>query len=324
MRRLVLVPVALVVFALLSQAGLKTRLYIPAAVALAAEQDGPAAASSTASRAGASGPAESFEVASVKANKSGDNRVQIGGPGTAFRATNVALRMLITVAYRLQPSQLVGGPDWISTDRFDILAKPPDGVSLRSAAPGTGPAPLQLMLRALLADRFKLKVHNESRELPVYALVLARSDGTLGPKMERSEAQCAAGGGRGRPGGAPQGPPTPPKAGEHVPCSLFMMPGAINAGDQTMAQFATALSQRPEVGRQVIDRTGLDGLWSYDVEFAFQLQGQPPPGVQLPPVDPNAPNLFTALQEQLGLKLESTKAPVDVLVIDSVDHPTDD
>ena len=320
MRRLVLVPVALVVFAVLSQAGLKTRLYVP----LYALGAAPSRAQDAPGRAGPSGPAESFEVASVKVNRSGDNRVMIGGPGTAFRATNVALRMLITLAYRLQPSQLVGGPDWMSTDRFDILAKPPDGVSLRSSSPGAAPEPLQLMLRALLEDRFKLKVHNESRELPVYALVLARSDGKLGPKMERSTAECAARGGRGRPTGAPQGPPAPPKPGEHVPCSMFMMPGAINAGDQTMAQFATALSQRPEIGRQVIDRTGLDGLWSYDVEFALQFQGQPPPGVQLPSVDPNAPNLFTALQEQLGLKLESTKAPVDVLVIDSVDHPTED
>src|SRR6266487_4622992 len=114
----------------------------------------------------------SFEVASIKPNKSGDPRVSIGiQPGGRFTATNYPLRFLIRNAYQLQDFQLVGGPDWIASERFDIVAKAAGDVP--RTPPGGPPGPLQLMLQSLLADRFKLVAHKEMRELPIYALVLA-------------------------------------------------------------------------------------------------------------------------------------------------------
>src|SRR5213593_3902315 len=132
-------------------------------------------------------PPPQFEVASVKPNKSGDNRVMIGvQPGGRFTATNVPLRMLIRNAYQLQDFQLVGGPDWMSTDRYDIAAKAEDGAVTGPPPPMGQPGPIQLMLRALLADRFKLVAHNEDREMPIFALILNRPDGKLGPQLTKS------------------------------------------------------------------------------------------------------------------------------------------
>ncbi len=136
-----------------------------------------------------------FEVASIKPNKSGDGRVLIGfQAGGRYTATGITARMLVQQAYRIQPFQLLGAPDWLASDRFDIIAKAEGDV-----APGPD-GPLPLMLRGLLADRFKLAVHNETRELPIYALVKARSDGRLGPQLNRATVDCAAArGGRGWP-----------------------------------------------------------------------------------------------------------------------------
>lgn len=285
-----------------------------AAVPVAAAQDAPAPTS----------PA--FEVASVKQNKSGDQRMFFQNqPGGRFNVSNVPLKEIIRVAFGIQPFQVVGGPDWIGSDRFDIVAKA-EGDLTPLGPPGSGPSPVALMLQSLLADRFKLKTHMETREMPVYALVLARSDGKLGPRIERSTQECGPRGRRaGGPGGSagpPPGPPAPPKPGDRPPCGMFMTFGAVGAGSTTMKQLASMLSQ--QVGRTVVDKTGLEGNWSFDFTFSQELRGPLPPGVQLPPLDPNAPDLYTALQEQLGLKLESQKAPVDVTVIDSVEHPTED
>ena len=280
----------------------------------------------------------SFEVASVKPNKSGDGRVMMGfQPGGRYSATGITVRMLINQAYRIQPFQLLGGPDWLGSDRFDIIAKAEGDI-----VPGpTGPLPL--MLRSLLADRFKLAVHTETREMPVYALVKARSDGRLGPQLTPSEVDCAAARGRGGPppSGNPGGPgapgfrgtnpPAPPIFGDggRPPCGQFVGPANIAAGGVTMAQLANLLSGR--VQRIVVDRTGMTG--NYDLELSWtpdQMPQGPPPGAlpqgvpSLPPIDPNGPSLFTAIQEQLGLKLESTRGPVDVVVIDRVERPTED
>jgi uncharacterized protein (TIGR03435 family) len=266
-----------------------------------------------------------FEVASVKANKSGDNRTMIGGqPGGRFTVTNAALRQIIQISYQIQPFQLVGGPNWINDERFDIVAKAPPNTPL-IAPGGVSPGPMQIMMRNLLAERFKLKVHTESREMPIYALVLARSDGKLGPKLSKSSTDCATLRGRG-PGGPPPAPPAP---GERPQCGMMMGIGSVAAGGVTMTQLATLLSQR--VGRTVIDKTGLTGFYEFNLDFTPDqmppagAQGAPPPGApQFPPVDPNGPSIYTALQEQLGLKLDSQRGAVDVVVIDSVEHPTED
>jgi uncharacterized protein (TIGR03435 family) len=266
-----------------------------------------------------------FEVASIRPNKSGDGRVMIGmQPGGRYTATNVPLRQLIVQAYGVQQAQLIGGPDWIRNDRFDIVAKADRELTPGPPQPGVTP-PQQLMLRALLAERFKLAVHNETRELPVYALVLARSDKTLGPKMKVSTTDCAAlMAGRGRASGPPPGPPDPTQP---MQCGMRMGPGILSAGSMTIAQLINSLTGPAQ--RIIVDRTGLTER--YDAEMTYtpdqMPSGPPPPGAPVPnfpAVDPNGPSLFTALQEQLGLKLEATKAPIDVIVIDSVEQPTPD
>src|SRR4051812_13216889 len=165
-----------------------------------------------------------FEVASVKTNKSGDNRIGIGfAPGGRFRATNVPVRELISAAYGtpqpLAAFQITGGPKWIESERFDIVAKAPG-----DPQPGpNGPPPgMFAMLRNLLADRFRLTAHRETRDLPVYALALARADGKLGPQLRPAATDCAALMAAARGRGAPPAPPAP---GERMPCGMRMFPG---------------------------------------------------------------------------------------------------
>jgi uncharacterized protein (TIGR03435 family) len=263
---------------------------------------------------GPSSPADAtFEVASVKPNKSGDPRVfNHNGAGGRFTVTNFPVLLLIMQAYQMQESHIVGGPAWITSDRFDIVAKAQGDVPpLQLGQMG----PMNYMMQHLLADRFKLTVHRETRELPVYKLVLARSDGRLGPQLTRSTTDCQALiAGRGRA----DGPPSPPPA---TACGFAQGPGIIRGGGFPLSQLATALSN--VVGRNVVDKTGLTG--NYDLEMTYTpdpIPQGPLPG--LPPIDPNGPSIFTAVQEQLGLKLDSQRGPVDVLVIDSVDHPTKD
>jgi bla regulator protein blaR1 len=264
---------------------------------------------------GAQTPANAaFEVASVKPNKTGDGRVMLGlQPGGRFTATNVALRMLLRQAFNVQEFQLVGGPDWIGSDRFDVVAKAPDGGEFNADA-------MRPMLRSLLVERFKLVVHTDTRDMPIYALMKARTDGRLGPNISAAAIDCAAVM-RGRRGGPP---PPLPQPGQKMECGFMMGPGRMNAGGMPMSQLAQALS--PQVGRIVLDKTELTGNYDFEMTYAPEGFAGPPPLLNgaPPPVDPNAPTLFTALQEQLGLKLDSQRGPVDVVVIDSVDQPTAD
>jgi uncharacterized protein (TIGR03435 family) len=233
--------------------------------------------------------------------------------------TNYPLRGLIQFAYQLQGFQVDGGPGWISSDRFDIVAKaegdPPP------VPPGGPPDEMMLMLRTLLAERFKLAMHKETRELPVYALVIARADGKLGPRLHQSSTDCQSLL-TPRPGGPP---PVAPAPGARPLCGLRGGPASLTAGGFPLSQLASALSQRLQ--RVVVDRTGLTGNFDFDLTFApdqipKELQG--PDAPPSPPIDPNAPSIFTALQEQLGLKLDSQKGPVEVSVIDRVERPTED
>jgi uncharacterized protein (TIGR03435 family) len=267
----------------------------------------------------AAGPA--FEVASIKPNNSGDGRVMFANqPGGRFTATNITLKLLIRNAYQLQDFQIVGGPNWITSDRFDIVAKAEDGTPAETPSlDRTGPSRVQMMMRALLAERFQLVVHNETRELPIYALVLARSDGKLGPELHKSDTDCnalfAAGRGRG-----PMPPPGPPQPGERLPCGVRIGMGNMAIGGAPLFQIANAMANF--IGRTVVDKTGLAG--NYDASLTWtpdQLPQRPPGAPEPPPIDPNGPSIFTAVQEQLGLKLDSQKGPVAVLVIDRVERP---
>jgi uncharacterized protein (TIGR03435 family) len=277
---------------------------------------------------GAAAPAANptFEVASVKPNKSGEPFIRFGLlPGGRFTAENVPFRQLLVFAYGIQPFQIEGGPGWINSDRFDVTAK------AEGDLPPVGPGqvgPVNLMMRALLAERFKLVARTETKEMPIYELVMARADRKLGPKLEVSTMNCAAQFAARRGGGPPPGPPPgPPQAGERR-CGLFMGPGMIMSGESRMANLAQALG--PRLGRIVVDKTGLEGLYTFEVQFTpDQIPGGPgailPPGAPpLPQIDPNGPSLFTAIQEQLGVKLESSRGAVEMLVIQSVEQPTSD
>jgi uncharacterized protein (TIGR03435 family) len=267
----------------------------------------------------------SFEVASVRPNSSGDMKMSAQTlPGGRYTAINIPLRLLIINSYGLQPQQLIGAPDWISSERFDIVAKA-DG-DLGPPFSRDAPSRLQLMIRALLAERFKLKVHREPRQVDVYALVTARTDGKLGPEMKPSTIDCEALAANRRGGGPP---PEPTKPGERPQCGARVLPGELLVGGQPLLELVTLLSGT--VGRSVIDRTGLKGpfdillRWTPDI-VRQQAGATPTSTVRINGVefDPNGPSIFTALQEQLGLKLESERGTVEALVIDHIERPTPD
>jgi bla regulator protein blaR1 len=254
-----------------------------------------------------------LEVVSVKSNTSSGTFVAMQvQPGGRITITNAPVRLMIRTAYGLQDSHIVGGPDWIKFDRFDVMAR----------AEGNPTQPqLQLLLRTILAQRFNLMVHNETRELPVYALTLARSDKRLGPKLRPSALDCSA---------VRNGPPPSSSLPAVLAreCGFRGLPGTVTARGVSLGALAASLSGNPAVNRIVLDRTGLTGDFDIDLTFTpDQMPAGPmrdPNGAELPPIDPNGPSVFTALQEQLGLKLELRKAPVEVLVIDRAEHPTPD
>lgn len=228
-------------------------------------------------------PVPAFEVASIKPHTSDDGRVtMVLQPGGRFVATRVPLRHVIRTAFQLQDDQIVGGPEWLDTDRFDIDARSPDADVTRIAA----------MLQSLLADRFKLTTHRETRELSVLTLERARRDGTLGPEL--------------RPTACPA---IEIDLSRPQPCANISNGSAfLTLRGMPLTQFTQYLA--PYVNRVVVDRTGLDGRYDINLRWSPELDNQ------------ERPSLFTALQEQLGLKLESGRGMVEVLVIDTVAHPT--
>ena len=256
-----------------------------------------------------------FEVAAVKQNKSGTPMIRFGmQPGGRFTAENVPLRELLRFAFQVQPFQIEGLPSWANSDRFDVTAKAEGDIP--PAQPGQA-GPIQFMMRTLLAERFGLVFHNETREMPISELVLARADGKLGPKLEKSTTDCQALFAARRGGGPP---PAPPAFGEKMQCGFRVGPGTIAGGSAPVSQLANFLSQN--MGRTVVDKTGLAGNYDFEVTYTPDqipnLNGAPAP------VDPNGPSLSTALQEQLGLKLESQRGPVTMFIVDKVSQPIPD
>jgi bla regulator protein BlaR1 len=259
---------------------------------------------------GASVPV-AFEVASVRANKSGDRSALIQEPAGGFTATNVPLRLLITWAYQISDNQLLDAPDWIRAERFDIVARldhdPP-------AVPRSEPGNRRLALRALLTERFRLAVKRETREFAMYALVMARADGRPGPMLTPSSTDCSPEAVKARISAAQ------PVAAAGM-CGSRFNTGRIRFGGYPISEFAKVFS--PYNGRTVIDRTGLTGNWDFDLTFTADRPEPPPPGQEPPVIDPNGPSLLTAMQDQLGLKLESTKGRVDVLAVERVERPSE-
>jgi bla regulator protein blaR1 len=274
--------------------------------------------------AGESNP--SFEVASIKQSKTTGRGVFRAGRGLQasgrYVATNLTVKALIQNAYDLQNAQLIGGPDWLETDGYDIEAKAPDD------APRTG-TQLQLMMRSLLVERFKLAMHKETRPMSVFALVRARSDGRLGPDLKvASEANCgppvalppSGAPPPPLPPGGPGAPPGGPGLLGSPPCGATMFgPGQFVGRAIPIEQFARMLSNVPAVtgvDRIVLDKTGLTGKYDYQLKF----QSVQPPAA----ATDDRPSFITALQEQLGLKLDPERAPIEVLVIDHVERPSED
>ena len=234
-----------------------------------------------------------FEVASVKANISGERGVAILPPlGGRFKATNITLGLLIRTAYDIEDFQISGGPKWLNNDRYDVEAKAEGNSNLKET---------RLMLQSLLVERFKLVLHQETKELPVYVLVVAKG----GPKL---------------------GPPTnpnclPPPAGS---CGGFRITGGNrmvgeNVALSQMARVLSTLTFRP-----VLDRTDLGGV--FNVELKWTPSENRPEPLREPDsstTENNAPSIFTALQEQLGLKLDSEKNRVSVFVIDRAEKPSE-
>jgi len=258
----------------------------------------------------------SFEAASVKPSEAKNPGIGIRRqPGGRFDTFNTPVKLLITFAYQIQDYQLAGGPGWINNDRFDIVAKFPGDPP--PIIPGSGPDHMMLAMRTLLADRFKLVVHKETRQLDTYALTLVKP-GQPGPALKPATGDCSPAAFAARRGG-------PPPPGTQVPvCGMQQGPGRVRFGGFPLSLFASGISNR--LGRATVDHTALTGNWEFELTFAAEVppNGALPPGVDPPAVDPNAPDLFTAVREQLGIKIDSTKSPIEVLVIDGVSQPTPD
>ena len=262
-----------------------------------------------------------FEVAAIKPNNSGPGPVRIEtSPGGRFTATNVTLKNLITFAYRLQAFQVVGGPDWINADRFDIVAKSDesDDGNQFVAEQADRPSRLQLMVQALLTERFKLIVRTEPKEQPMYALVISRWKGQPELALRQSTVDCSAETER----NARNVTKANPVNGDRLSCGIRMGMGTLAAGGATMSQLARTLSAL--LDRAVIDRTGLTGTFDATLKWT---PDQSTPGMAekaryVPTLDPNGPSIFTAVQEQLGLKLDAIKGQLDLVHIVSADRPT--
>jgi uncharacterized protein (TIGR03435 family) len=250
-----------------------------------------------------------FEVASIKPADPNDRGTRIGfQPGGRFVANGITVNFLLQQAYAVRDFQISGGPGWVGSERFNISAKPDAETAAEiqkgNGNPFNGNSTMSLMLRSLLEDRFQLKLTRETREMPVYDLVVAKG----GSKLKESSVPTGDGSGR---GGGPQ---------------IRMGRGLLTFKAGPMEILAMQLSN--QLGRTVIDKTGLKGNYDFELKWTPDLGQQPlgprevggPEGA--PPVDSNGPSIFTALQE-LGLKLESTKGPVEILVIDHVEKPTE-
>jgi uncharacterized protein (TIGR03435 family) len=260
----------------------------------------------------------SFAVATIKPNKSGNPG---GGsmffPGGSFEARNLTVKELIRVAYGIpfnSLDQVSGGPAWIRSARFDVDAKaeqplPADVEKI--------PDHYKMMVQALLAERFKLKVHHETKELPVYVLAIANG----GPKLAASTIQPTTAD-NSEPHFAFGAKLPTPQSGSWRGTRMQGR-GQAKAMRETTGMFVNFLQDQPELGgRLVIDKTELKG--EYDFTLRWTPEGEPMHlrDSGLPPADASWPSLFTSIQEELGLKLQSTKGPTDTIVIDSVEMPS--
>jgi uncharacterized protein (TIGR03435 family) len=231
-----------------------------------------------------------FEVATIKPSdpSAPGQSILVGrGGGNLFTTTNTTLRDLIVFAYDIHVRQLAGLPSWAETDKYDLTGKP-EQAGIPNATQ------LRTMVQKLLVERFGLAFHNEKRELSAYTITVGKN----GPKLSKNE------------------------SGGNLPGFGGRGPGAVGVRNSSMQEFAGFLQARI-LDRPVVDRTGLTGKYDFTLEWRpDQVQAGPNPP-QLPPEVDARPDLFAAIQEQLGLKLEATKTPVEVMVVDKVQRPSD-
>ncbi len=259
-----------------------------------------------ASQTAATPPPPRFDVVSIKPAESGS----FGFEWTPGRFAGPAIPMagLLNMAWGA-PLKIEGGPPWLRSSMWNIIATWDAGrvVTVEERAS---------MLKAMVEDRFKIVLRRESRETPVYALVMARPDGRLGPSLQRAEVPCDA-------PGRPRFSPSLPPPGQRPACGVVVVSvpeSAILGGNASLEQLIRVLGGLTQ--RDVVDRTGLTGEFDLVLKFARDSAVRSLPG--LPPADPDpagSPSIFTAIQEQLGLKLESTRAPVDYFVVERAELP---
>lgn len=242
--------------------------------------------------------AQEFEAATIKRNTTPASASLRTLPTGEVIASNVAIRFTFSYAYEFD--ELAGAPSWVS-DFYDVHVKPPEGAT---------PEQRREMWRALLASRMKLAAHYEPREVPAYALVVARADGRLGPQLTPATLDCSAAG--------TQRAVSPSRDEALKHCELLVAPGLMASGSVLIERMTFNLGAA--AGRPVTDATGLTGRYSVALTYSTP----PPPGSdRAPGGTPDAPEIFTALQEQLGLKLQPSTKTIRVLVIDHVERPTE-
>lgn len=266
-------------------------------------------------------PRQTFDVVSIKPTATGQYPPGMGSvfltqPGGRFKANNMTAAGLISYAFKpadriLRPEQVLGGPDWMRSTAFEIIASTGTDIS-REELNLIAPA----LIRSMLEDRFKVKVHMETRQQPIYVLVKARADGRLGAQLRQTTMDCDAyDREQARERAANPVPPRIIPNAPLAPCSASRSAGGkYSARGITMQALANSLSS----DRPVIDSTGLTGRFDVDLEWAPDVART----ADAPP--PEGPSRFTALQEQLGLKLESSQEQRPVVVVDAIERPTPD
>jgi uncharacterized protein (TIGR03435 family) len=303
--------------------------------------------------AGASLPGQTFDAVAIRVTpQSSVGRGLIATQPGRVIAQEATVKEIIAVAYGLPQDQVLGGPAWVGSTRYAITATT-TGEADRARA--------QRMLQAMLGDRFALTFHREQRNLPVYALTLLRRDGSFGKKLRRAGQACAPitlpdfdASGLAPP---PPPPPPPPPGGNPMRplleresglrCPTMFYPGGVSARSILFDEFVYRLSRLAQ--RPILDRTGLTGEFDIDLSYQFEMSSAGPagpagpggpagvtagPGPGAAPAGavpagavtvggPSLPSLFSAVQDQLGLKLDSTRGPVDVLVIDTAKPPSE-
>jgi uncharacterized protein (TIGR03435 family) len=261
------------------------------------------------------GPLPSFEVASIKLNRSGELNGGMSTPRGRLTAWNARIRNYVAFAYHVQTFQVTGGPGWVDSDKYNIEAKEDEAVTekIEKLPYQQRMDQLRLMVQSLLAERFQIKVSHQTREGPAYALVVTKD----GPKFQGQKPGEQYPNGIAGPNGVPMG--------SHA---MGLGPGGLRGQGISMAQLVGALSG--QVSRRVLDQTGLKGVYNISLHWT------PDPGANpmatgrgisgadaAPPPDSPGPSIFAAIQEQLGLKLEPTKAPVEIIVIDHIERPSE-